>query len=177
MMIEKVTILGALLTKVTIKFDDLPSAEKEQKLIATNYRKLKWTGISYAHELLLKKNFPKSGYATSFMPGGSPHIAYFGIEASISVEHSDKTFTLISFTACAAWNDDLQLTITGHRNSIQTNTHTTTLIFGQPQLVLLQWENIDKVTFKPSGGTAHPGTDQSALLNVIITQLTILSLD
>jgi hypothetical protein len=86
-------------------------------------------------------------------------------------------FTLISLTACAAWNDNLELTIRGHRNSIQTNTHTTTLLFGKPGLIVLNWKDIDKVTFKSSGGTAHPGSGESAWLNVIITQLTINSSD
>jgi len=115
---------------------------------------------------------PTSGYVTSFTPGGSPHIAYIAEGASISVENSGETFTLISFTACAAWNDDLQLTIAGHRNSIEINKHTTILLFGKPQLILLNWKDIDKVTFKPSGGTAHPGTGVSSGLQVVITQLT-----
>jgi hypothetical protein len=106
------------------------------------------------------------------MSGGSPHIAYFGKEASISVEHSDKTFTLISFTACAAWNDDMQLTITGHRNSIEIDMHTTTLLFGKPQLILLNWKDIDKITFKPFGGILHRGSSGPGL-HVVITQITI----
>jgi hypothetical protein len=165
-------VLDPALRKTRITFEDLPSAEEKSKLIPSKYRELKWTGISYGHKLRLEKEHPKSGYVTSFMPGGSPHIAYFKEEASISVEHSDKTFTLISFTACAAWNDHLHLSITGHRNSIEIDTHTTTLLFGKPQLILLNWKDIDKITFKPSGGTAHPGSDRSNL-NVVIAQLTI----
>jgi len=82
-------------------------------------------------------------------------------------------FTLISFTACAASKDHLHLSITGHQNSIEIDTHTTTLLFGKPQLILLNWKDIDKITFKPSGGTAHPGTGRPAGLHVVITQLTI----
>jgi hypothetical protein len=163
--------------EVTIKFDDLPKVVGDWINIPSTYRELKWTGIFYGHESFLKTNCPNSGYVTSFTPGGSPHIAYFGEEASIDVEHSEKMFTLISLTACAAWNDNLELTIRGHRNSIQNNTHTTTLLFGKPGLIVLNWKDIDKVTFKSSGGTAHPGSGESAWLNVIITQLTINSSD
>ena len=135
---------------------------------------MKWTGISYAHELYVKESHPKSGYVTAFMPGGSPHIAFFKEEASISAEDSNETFTLVSLTACAAWNDDLQLTITGYRNSTQINTHTTTLLFGKPQLILLQWKDIDKITFKSSGGTMHPGIGATVTsTQVVITQLKI----
>jgi hypothetical protein len=171
---KKLTIvLDPSLRKTRIMFEDLPSAEEKTKSVPSIYRQLKWTGISYGHELFFKTKHPKSGYATSFTPGGSPHIVYFSEEASIDVEHLNKTFTLISFTASAAWNDDLQLTITGYRNLVQINTHTTTLLFGKPQLILLNWKDIDKVTFKPFGGTAHPGSDGSKRLHVVVTQLTI----
>jgi len=163
--------------EVTIKFDDLPSAVEACKAIPSIYRELKWTGIYYTNELYIRKNVPTSGYVTAFMPGSSPHLAYFSKEASVSVEHSDKRFTFVSVIACAAWNDDMQLTITGHRNSVQTNTHTTTLLFGKPQLILLQWKNIDKVTFTPSGGTVHLEYGESTQLHTIITELTINLLD
>ena len=91
----------------------------------------------------------------------------------MAIERPNETFNFVSITACAAWNDDVQLTITGYRNSKQMNTHTATLSFGKPQLILLQWKDIDKVTFKPSGGTAHPGTGVGTYSYVAITQLTI----
>jgi hypothetical protein len=174
---ESTFILDPSLRQAKITFDDLPSAVEGQKAVPSTYRRLKWTRIDYAHELFLKKNYPNTGYVTTFIPGGSPHIAYLNKEASISVERPDGTFTLISLTACAAWNDDLQLTITGYRNSIQINTHTTTLLFGKAQLILLQWKNIDKVIFKPFGGIAHPGSGGSTKLHVVITQLTIGPVD
>ncbi len=163
--------------EVTIKFDDLPSAAENLEIIPSTYRELKWAKISYGHELFMKKSYPKSGYVTAFIPGGSPHIAYFVDEASISVERLGEMFTLISLTTCAAWNDGLQLTITGYRNSIQINTHTTILLFGKPQLILLQWKNIDKVTFKPFGGTGNPGNGGFVGTHTAITQLTIGPLD
>jgi hypothetical protein len=133
---------------------------------------LKWTGLSYAHERFFKKECPNSGYVTAFNTGCGPHIAFFMAEASVAVERPKETFTFVSVTACAAWSDDLQLTITGHRNSTQINTHTTTLLFGQPQYIPLQWKNINKITFKPFGGTPHPGCG-GAGAHVVITQLTI----
>jgi hypothetical protein len=174
---ESTFILDPSLRQAKITFDDLPSAVEEEKAVPSTYRRLKWTEISYGHELFLKKSYPKSGYATAFIPGGSPHIAFFAKEASISFEHFWKKFTLISLTACAAWTDDLQLTITGYRNSIEINAHTTILLFGKPQLILLQWKNIDKVIFQPFGGITHPGSGDSGATYVAITQLTIGPLD
>ncbi len=133
---------------------------------------MKWTGLSYAHERFFKKEYPKSGYAAAFIGGCGPHIAVFQDEASIAIECPNDTFTFVSVTACAAWSDDLQLTITGHRNSTQINTHTATLLFGQPQHIPLQWKNINQITFKPFGGTPHPGCG-GAGTHAVITQLTI----
>ena len=161
------------LGKARITFDDLPSAIENAKAVPNTYRGLQWTEFNYAHESNLKKRHPISGYVTAFNTGCGPHVAFFTKKASVAIERPNETFTFISVTACAVWNDDLQLTITGHRSSTQMNTHTVTLLFGQPQLILLQWKNIDKITFEPSGGTAHPGTGSGVGPHVVITQLTI----
>ncbi len=171
------SVLDPSLGKGRFTFNDLPSAVEEAKWIPSTYRGLKWTKLNYAHERIFKNKHPNSGYVTAFTSGCSPHIAYFKDEASIAVERLNKIFSFVSITACAAWNDDLQLTITGHRYSTQINTHTATLLFGQPQLILLQWKNIDTITFKSSGGTAHPGSGSGTGSHVAITQITINLLD
>ncbi len=166
-------VLDPSLEKGRITFDDLPSVAGHYNNIPSTYRGLKWTNLNYMYELYWKNNCPASGYAAAFNTGCGPHIAFFTDEASVAVERANETFTFVSVNACAAWNDDVQLTITGHRNSTQINTHTATLLFGQPQLILLQWKDIDTITFKSSGGTAHPGTGLGAFAYVVITQLTI----
>jgi hypothetical protein len=168
-----IAILDPSLGKVRIIFDELPSAIEEVKGMPNTYQGLKWTGFEYAHESYLKKEHPNSGYVTVFNNGCSPHIAFFKDEASIAIERPNETFTFVSVTACAAWNDDLQLTITGHRKSTEVNTHTTKLLFGQPQRIFLQWKNIDKITFKSFGGTAHPGTGSGRGSHVVITELKV----
>jgi hypothetical protein len=170
-----IVVPDASLTKGKITFEDLPSAAEEPKNIPRTYRGLKWIRFCYGHESNLKTQYPNSGYMTAFIPGCSPHIAFFKKDASINVERPNETLTFVSLVACAAWNDDLQLTITGYRNSVQINAHTITLLFGQSQHFSLQWKNIDKITFKPFGGTAHPGSGGGLGLHVIITQLTIIS--
>ncbi|CAF1258527.1 unnamed protein product [Rotaria sp. Silwood1] len=122
-------------------------------------------------------NYPKSAYATSFMPDGSSYIAYFKDNASIDAENPNEKFTFFSITACAASNDDQQLTITGHRNDVEINTHTTTILFGKPQFILLNWKDIDNIIFNSFGGTAHPDCGASPGCQVILTQLTIGQID
>ncbi|CAF2243979.1 unnamed protein product [Rotaria magnacalcarata] len=160
--------------KVTIKFNDLPSATAECKNIPIIYRGLKWNKISYMDKSYAIKTCPKSGYTTSFDSCGNLYLAYLKDEASISIESTTETFTLISLDACAAWKDDLELTITGYRSLALTDTHTVTLLVDRPQHILLEWDNLDKIIFKSSGGTTDP--DSLARANdtqVVINQLTI----
>jgi hypothetical protein len=122
------------------------------------------------------KNYSKSGYAAVFQPGSSANIIFSGKKASIGTSRSNETFTLISVHVCAAWNDSLKLAITGHRNSGRVQTHTSTLLFGKPQPILLTWANIDKVIFKSFGGTLHqpaPRRPLAANHHFILIQLTL----
>ena len=163
-----------MLTKLSITFADLPSAAEQCKCIPNIYKGLKWTKIFYGHGSYLKKNYSKSGYASCFTSGVGPHIAFFKDEGSINTEVTDETFTIISLNACAAWFDNLQLIITAYRKSIQVNTHTSALLFGKPQCILLEWNDIDKVVFKSLGGVVHPGSNATTgTTQVVITQLKI----
>jgi hypothetical protein len=130
------------------------------------------------HVLSAIKHYPKSGYMTAFIPNHNLQVAFFRESATISRELPDDTFALVSLTACAAWNDNMQLTISAYRRSVLVNEYSITLLFGTPQLVSLQWENINKIILKPSGGTAHRGIDrEDGGPFVILTQLTIKKLD
>ena len=104
----------------------------------TIYQGIKWTGVRYRHKEFANARQPKSGYRGSVIPGGSSHAAYFRDDASLRTEFSNRVFTLVSITACAAWSDDLQSTITRHQRSTQVDTHTVLLLFGRPQMILLQ---------------------------------------
>ena len=170
---ESIVTLADDLTESTIIFDDLPDPTNGTKWIPNHYRGLRWTNISCMNQSYAVAKFPRSEYATAFISGSSSYIAFFNEEASITVENPNETFTISSVSACAAWNDDLQLTIKGYQNSREMNRHTATLLFGKLQFILLRWNNIDKITFKPSGGTAHSGSGGNAGPHVVLTQITI----
>jgi hypothetical protein len=165
--------LDSSITQEIITFDDLPSAIENALPMPHKYKGLVWAGCSYLHELYTVKKWPKGGYATSFMPCGSLQAGYFHELATINTDLPDETFTLVSLIASAAWNDDLMLNITAYRRSVVVNNHNIVLFFGRPRRILLDWKNIDKVTLKPSGGIARPGTGQAAGCQVVLTQLTI----
>jgi hypothetical protein len=174
--ISIIITLDSFLTQEIITFDNLPSAIQNSLNVPDKYRELIWTKFWYLHEIYVTKNHPNSGYITSFKPGGNLQIAFFRETATINTGLQYEAFTLASLTASAAWNDDLQLTITAYRHSVEINNHNITLLFGTPQRINLQWKNIDKVIFKASGGVAHPGTGHGVLPIAIITQLTINNL-
>ena len=173
--IEYTVLLDKTTPKITIKFNDLTDATSQPKTIPDGYKGLKWRGIAYVHISFMTRNYPNTGYATSCLVQGNSYIAFFVKEASVSARHNAQTFDMISFNACAAWNDGQQLNVTGYRNAIPTSTHTAILLFGKPQVIVLQWEKIDKVTFMSSGGTAHPGSAESRS-NVVITEIKIRQL-
>ena len=118
--------------KRTINFSDLPDATVEAKAVPTTYQGMRWTGISYTHKDYAEAKHPTSGYPGGFISNGSSHAAFFKEEGSLSVQSANSVFTLVSITACAAWNDGLELIITGHRESRQTDIHAVILLFGKP---------------------------------------------
>lgn len=172
----RIISLDPQIEKAKITFDDLPNVANDSALIPNLYHGLKWTNIYYGQEPYFKRRHPNSGYMTAFRASGSSNVAVFLKEASISAKQPNEKYNLVSFSACAAWNDHLELTVTGYRNSMQLNTCTKRLLFGKPRFILLNWKDIDSVSFKSSGGIAHPDSGGSTGLHVIITQLTIIVL-
>lgn len=81
---------------------------------------------------------------------------------------------MISLIVYAAWNDNLQLNITGYRNSCEINRCRITLVYGKPQRIIFGWKNLDQVIFEPSGGTPRPDSGRSvSSLHFVISQMTI----
>ncbi|CAF1452656.1 unnamed protein product [Rotaria sp. Silwood1] len=122
-------ILIPLLTRARITFNDLSIADEKSQSIPNMYRRLEWNKIYYAHVLHLNEKLPKSVDVTSVTSGNSLHVAWFSKNAWISGENLNETFTFVSLTAYGAWNDDMQLMVTIHRNSALIYTYTTTYSF------------------------------------------------
>lgn len=140
---------------VTITFDNLTYSSSKRGCFPESYKGLKWAGFEFMHDSYARTKHTNSGYTNAFVSVNNLYIAFSRSGASISVEPPNETFSVLTLTACAAWNDDLQLTITGYRNSIELKTHTSLLLYGKPQEIILGWTDIDKLTFESSGGTPH----------------------
>ena len=120
-------------TEINITFNDLGEITEDTDSLPDVplwYRGFKRTNFNYMNESYAAKNDSKSGFEAVLQPGCSTYIVFSGQKATIGTSRLHEAFTLISLHACAAWNDGLKLTITGHRNSERVQTHTATLLFG-----------------------------------------------
>lgn len=154
-------------------FNDLPHVT-EPSHFPELYNGLKWTQFYYSNKSHVIQKRPNSGYVTAFVPDVSPHLVWSCKESKINSENFDDTFSLISLTTYAAWNDNLKLTIRGYRNCTQIHVCSITLLFGKPQRILLGWKDLDQVLFEPSGGNPHPDSGRSfSSLHFVLNQLMI----
>lgn len=168
-----IIILDPELSRKKITFHNIRGPIDKEYIVRNLYYGLNWNGISYAHKSFLIEKYPKSGYVTSFIQGGSSFIAYFSENGAIGSTNNDEVFTFVSITACAAWNDNLQLIIKGYRNDTELNTETVTLVFGKPESFQLRWKGNSNIEFRSSGGTAHLDSGSANRHHVIITELEI----
>lgn len=68
-----------------------------------------------------------------------------------------RLITLNSAVAAAAWNDNLQLTVTGYRsNTIIRNEIFTLQVFTPNYLIFNGYSGLDTVLFSTAGGTKNP---------------------
>ncbi|CAF1513605.1 unnamed protein product, partial [Rotaria sordida] len=96
-----------------ITFSDVSNGEEQKGSIPDGYKEMTWMNMDYRHRSYIMENYAQSGYSTSFTPGGSQYIVFFKDDASISTSDPNKTLSLVWIKACAAWNDNLKLTIEG----------------------------------------------------------------
>jgi hypothetical protein len=154
-----------------IKFDDIPDASMSYGTFSTYYKKLRWINFSYMHEQYAKVNYPDKGYATAFTPSGSQYIVWSSSSASVTVERDKQVFGVVSFEACAVYNDNVKLTITGHQDSTQVHIHVSTLLFGKSKSTELCWTDIDTIKFESVGGT--PRRELRGGPHFLLTSLTV----
>lgn len=164
-------ILDCIITNVM--FTDLPYVT-ESTPFPDIYKGLHWIQFRYIDKTHALKKYPNSGYIAACKPDVCPYIVWSSKESEINCLHSNETFALVSLTIYAAWNDSLQLTVKGYRNSNEINRCTITLLFGKPQRIVFGWKHLDQVTFEPFGGTPHSDSGRLvSSLHFVISQLTI----
>jgi len=151
-----------------ITFDDLPARTASQ--IPNGYSNLNWSsGFTFFDPLSYFGSIP-NGYSAAIVTG--PNVAYNSNEgtgdSSISFS-SPSPFTFNRVFLTAAWYDNLQVAITGFRGGvpISEDNRIVALSATNPTLFTFNWTNVDRVTFRPFGGTQHVGYPGSGVFLVM----------
>lgn len=129
-----------------ITFDGIPNS---LDTIAPGYGGLQWNNFL----VLDGVKHGASGYTNSVISPNNVAFNGFGAPATFL---SASAFTFNSAYITAAWNDGLQLIVTGSLNGVQVDTTTFTVNTSGPTLETFNWSNIDSVTFTSFGGTPNP---------------------
>ena len=128
-----------------IGFDDLASGSA----INNGYNGLDWNNF-YA---LDGTNYSNSGYQNGVVSPNNVAYNAYGNDASISV--ASGTFTLSSGYFTAAWNDGLNIDVTGFNSGTQIDQTTLVENTSGPKFETFNWSGIDTVTFHSFGGTPN----------------------
>ncbi len=152
----------------TLTFDDLTSA---LSAVPNGYNGLNFNNF----DVNTLANERPSGYVNGTVSPSSVIFNAFGTTASFS--GTSDLFTLNSFYLTSAINDGLTVVAKGFLRGVVEDTETFDVSTFAPTLEILEWTEVDTVTFVSSGGTPDPtatasgyGGTQFLLDNVTINE-------
>jgi hypothetical protein len=138
--------------------------------LPSGYGNFNWTNVNPLNGATYT---PMSGYHTVTCSGSYIIFILSGATMAMTRVVTGTTFTMNSFLATAAWDDNLNLTIKGLLSSTVIQTTSLILQVFNITLVELNWSGIDTLTMVSSGGTQHPnvvgGGNQVAIDNMCVT--------
>lgn len=137
--------LGA--TATPLSFDDVTTGNMAA---LGGYGGLEWSDNFYA----AKASVLGGGYTAGLQSGA--YVAFNAYSSAVSFS-ADDPFTFESAYLTAAWNDGLTLDIKGYLGSAEVQSLTLLLSATTPTFALLNWSNVDRVSFASHGGTHHAG--------------------
>lgn len=154
--------IGATATRgQLITFDDLPGTSAA---VDSGYKGLTWNNFWYIDPAV----YGQTGYANGMI--STSHVAFNGFGADCSFS-SAVAFTLTSLYVTGAWNDGMCVEIDGYREGSLIYSNSYLVDSTEPTFALLNYLDVDTVTFSTSGGVNHgygsTGT-QFALDNVLL---------
>ena len=149
-----ISVPSCALDATLITFDDIDNATGTLLGYPTDYHGLTWAGMNYGNAM----NYPDAGYKN--MRGSGTYINGFNVPATITPAVANKTISLNSFVAGAAWSNDILLTINGYYLDVQIETYSVALNMTYRTPVILSWTGLDKIELIPSGsGYLDTGID------------------
>ena len=156
----------ALPAQTTLTFDDIGCGICA---VPNGYGGLNWNNF-YA---LNTTSEPPSGYHPGTTSG--QYVAFNGSGVPASVTQGSDPFAFNSGQFTAAWNDNLNLDVTGLVGGVPTYFASYILSATAPTLLTFNWANLSEVDFISSGGTQHSGYDQGSGTQFALDDLTINS--
>lgn len=136
-----------------ITFDDLPAAELDA--IPDGYNGFTWgdsflTNVSYVH----KDTMPGTGFETGVVSGDYAAFNFLATTSIISGEQFDFNGAYLT----AAWNDGLNIEVTGFLNNLALFTKTIVVSTQQAQWFDFNFLGINSLSLRAWGGTSTDGT-------------------
>jgi hypothetical protein len=146
-----VVLLGVVLPVGAdiVKFDDLPAL---YDYIPSGYQGFTWsTWFAYLDAVDYSNN--PSGYLAGMVSAKNVALNSGAEDVAVS---SANPFDFEGAYFTGAWNDDLNIDISGWLGG--SNVHSTTVIVSStaPTWVNLNWANVDELRFHSYGGTPNP---------------------
>ncbi len=146
-----------------LTFEGITGGEAAQ--ITTGYGGLSWSSAFWVVNATRVTN---SGYGRSII---SPSYMAYN-QSGQDVQISGSAFDLVGAYMAGAWRDNLNIEIQGYRSTARVYTKTAVVSSTKPTWVQLDFQNVDRVTFRSYGGTPNPAYDlsgtQMAMDNMVI---------
>jgi hypothetical protein len=133
-----------------ITFDDLPQIEFAD-VISNGYQGFDWSWFGYIHQAAL----PNTGFEQGVVSG--QYAAYNDFAATATTSGSLFDFNGAFLTG--AWNDGLNIEVTGSTNGLASYSKTVVVNSTQAQWFDFNFLGIDSLSFRSYGGERNPLLD------------------
>ena len=155
--------------KRRINFDDLLGLREKRNTyysISSNYAGFIWENTAVMPRECGKSSFSNTGFGTAFEKEQKCVVFNFGCRP-MKMRDSRATFFIVSFEASCAFQDELNLTVSGRRGGETIRSINIIVHYQKVKLFPLNWKDIDELEFAPSGGKQLPNcndTDRHVIL-------------
>ncbi len=119
--------------------------------LPANYGGLSWSASTWVMNTGAYGNVSDSGYARGTTSGS--FAAFTNLEQPITVSATNGQFDFVGASLTAAWNDNLNVAISGFRGGAQVFSQNIVISDDAPARIELNWTDLDSITFRPFGGT------------------------
>ncbi|CAF1262661.1 unnamed protein product, partial [Didymodactylos carnosus] len=160
---------GCNLLETLLDFHTIGVTNFTTNPVPDGYGNFLWTNARYMNAFY---HNPLAGYYTVLCSG--EYILYADSTFIIQTITNGTTFALSSLFACAAWNDNLLVTIQGELSGTVIQRTTVTIQPFTRTLVNLYWSSIDTVILTTSGGTHNANVVGGSGINIGIDDMCVV---